>query len=330
LNDFGHMVQKALEPNSTLSFVVRYSEFLLHLLMNRRTFLQTTALLACSLPARAAASNISLGFSLYGMKSLPIADALKTCAEIGYTNVELSLGAGFHAEPKLLTAADRKNLRELLARHRLTVSGFMDNMGLAVDDAAHAKNLERIKVAAQLAHDLSPGKPPVLESIMGGKPAEWDKLKDQMAARVHGWAETAASSKLTLCLKPHVGGAVNSPERLLWIYRQAANPFVKLCYDFSHFEVQGMDLATTLKPLLAETRFIHVKDTAGDATKVQFLLPGEGRTDYVKYFKLLKESGWSGPVVVEVSSQLHNKPGYDPIAAARKAYQPLADALAKS
>ena len=272
---------------------------------------------------------MSLGFSLYGMKSLPIADALKTCAEIGYDNVELTLGGGYPTEPKLLAPADRKNLRELLAKHRLTVSGLMDNMSLALDDAAHAKNLERIKVAAQLAHELAPDKPPILESVLGGKPDQWDALKDRMAERVRDWAKAAAAGRLTLCLKPHVGSAVNSPERLLWLHKQAASPFIKLCYDFSHFEVQGMGLEETIKPLITETRFIHVKDTAGDAKKVQFLLPGEGRTDYVKFAALLNSLGWSGPVVVEVSGQIHGRPGYDPVAAAKKSFAALAPAFGK-
>ncbi|HEY6169912.1 MAG TPA: sugar phosphate isomerase/epimerase [Verrucomicrobiae bacterium] len=292
--------------------------------LTRRTFLQSAALLAASLPARAAGTKVSLGFSLYGMKSLPLADALKTCAEIGYENVELSLGAGYPTEPKLLSVADRKNLRDLLAKHRLTVSGVMDNMSLAADDAAHAKNLERIAAAAQLAHDLAPEKPPILESVLGGKPDQWDALKDKMAERARDWAKAAASGKLTLCLKPHVNSAVNSPERLLWLHKQTASPFVKLCYDFSHFEVQGMGMEETMKPLIAETRFIHVKDTAGDAKKVQFLLPGEGRTDYAKLAGLLNQHGWSGPVVVEVSAQVFNKPGYDPVAAAKKCYAALA------
>lgn len=294
----------------------------------RRQFLQSTAagfaLAAVSLPARAAESSVSLGFSLYGMKSLPIADALKACADIGYRNVELALNAGFPTEPKLLSIAERKTLRESLAKHQLTVSGLMNNLSLAADDAAHAKNLEHIKTAAEFAHELAPGEPPILESVLGGKSADWDALKERMADRVRDWAKTAAENQLTICLKPHVNSAVNSPERLLWLHAQAASPLVKLCYDFSHFEVQGMELEATLKPLIAETRFIHVKDTAGDAKNVQFLLPGEGRTDYSKFAALLKQFHWSGPVVVEVSAMVFNKPGYDPVAAATKSFAALA------
>ena len=84
-----------------------------------------------------------------------------------------------------------------------------------------------------------------------------------------------------------------------------------------------------MKLLLPRTKFIHVKDATGDASKYQFLLPGEGHTDYLKYFTALKQHGYQGPVGVEVSGQIFNKPGYEPIAAAKKCYAVLAGALAK-
>jgi len=301
--------------------------------MNRRAFVRAlgaagTAVALNPRPAVAAAPAVSLGFSLYGMKSMPLAEALKTCAGIGYRNVELALMPGFPAEPKALSAGDRKALRASLAENRLAVSALMDNLSLAADDAAHTANLDRIRAAAGLARDLAPESPPVLETVLGGKPAEWDALRDRMAARVRDWAKAAADSAITVCLKPHVGSAVNSPERLLWLHRQAASPAVKLCYDFSHFAVQGMDLAATLEALLPETRFIHVKDVEGTPEKVKFLLPGEGRIDYAQYAALLRKHAWSGPVVVEVSAMISKQPGYDPVDAARKCFAALAPRFA--
>ena len=297
-------------------------------LINRRQLLQHAAagvaLTALPLPLHAAESAISLGFSLYGMKSLPIGDSLKICSEIGYRNVELTLTVGYPTEPSLLSQSDRQALRESLAKHRLSVSGLMDNLSLVADDAAHSKNLDRIKAAAELAHALAPDKPPILESVLGGKSADWDSIKARMVDQAGDWAKIAAENKLTVCLKPHVHSAIDSPERLLWLHQQVASPFVKLCYDFSHFEVQGMEMEPTLKPLIAETRFIHLKDTAGDAKKVQFLLPGEGHTDYAHYSSLLRTTNWSGPVVVEVSAMVFNKPGYDPVAVAKKCFSVLA------
>jgi len=297
-------------------------------MLTRRQFLARTAAFT-TLPVlgRAAESAITLGYSLYGMKTVPLDEALKTCAEIGYQHVEFALNAGWPTEPKILDAAARQALGEKLASLKLGVSGLMLNMSLPVNDTVHAQNLAALKEAAQFAHDLNPAAPPLIETVLGGKPAEWDKLKDQMAARLRSWAATAAAANITLAIKAHVGSAVNSPERLLWLLEQAPSSALCVAYDYSHFEVQGLDLTKTLDPLFPRTRFIHVKDTAGDATKFQFLLPGEGHTDYAAYFKLLKERNYHGPVVVEVSAQVFNKSGYDPIAAAKKCYATLSKAL---
>ena len=81
-----------------------------------------------------------------------------------------------------------------------------------------------------------------------------------------------------------------------------------------------------MRLLLPHTRFIHVKDSNGDVAKMQFLRPGEGRTDDGRFFAQLRRPGYAGPVCVEVSSQLSNRPGYDPIAAARKSFAVLAAA----
>jgi sugar phosphate isomerase/epimerase len=295
----------------------------------RRRFLQLSAAAtaAFSIKTRAAGPRLELGFSLYGMKSLPLADALRTCAEIGYNNVELPLNPGFPTELALLTEEKRRELRELLAKNHLGVSALMLNLSLTATDAQHADNLARITAAGQLAHELDAKTPPLIETVLGGKPAEWETLKERMAEKLRAWAQAAADAKTVVALKAHVGSAVNSPERLLWLLEQVKSPAVAVGYDYSHFELAGLALADTLRALFSRTRFVHVKDTAGDAAKFQFLLPGQGRTDYAAYFALLRELGYGGPIVVEVSAQVFNQPGYDPVQAARESYAALAPKL---
>lgn len=296
--------------------------------LTRRQFLATAALATGSVFAAPAASRrVGLGFSLYGMKTLPVADALRVCAEAVFHDVEFALNAGYPTELKVFSPALRKELRAQLAARGLRLAALMDNIHLTADAAAHAANLERIKAAAEIAHDLAPAAPPVLETVMGGKPAEWDKVKAQMAARLADWGRAAAAGQLTLCVKPHVGSAAHLPEHALWLLDQVKNPAVKLAYDFSHYQLRGLDLGKTLDALLPHTAFIHVKDAIGDAAKFQFALPGEGTIDYADYFRRLKAANWSGSVCVEVSGQVFSKPGYDPVAAAKKSYAALAPAF---
>ena len=295
---------------------------------SRREFVQAATLAICATSVQAApARRVGLGFSLYGMKTMPVAEALRVCAEIGFHDVEFALNPGYATEPQLLSPAQRTELRTQLAGLNLRLAALMDNIHLTADDATHAKNLERIKAAAQLAHDLAPDAPPLLETVMGGKPAEWEKVKAQMAARLADWGRAAAAGKITLCIKPHVGSAAHLPEHALWLLEQVKNPAVKAAYDFSHYQLRGLDLGKSLAALLPHTAFIHVKDAVGEAVKFQFVLPGEGWIDYADYFRRLKAANWSGSVCVEVSGQVSGKAGYDPVAAARKCYAALAPAF---
>lgn len=297
----------------------------------RRHFLHT-ALGFATLPhltQAAAPAGIGLGFSLYGMKTLTLGEALKTCAEVGYSNVELALNAGFPTEPKVFTTEARKEAVQQLAALKLDLPCLMVNISLTVDDKTHALALQTIRDAAQVARDMNAAQPPIIETVCGGKPATWEQQKAGMVEKLHAWAEVAEKEKTTIAIKAHVGSAVNSPERLLWLLDQVKSPAIQVTYDYSHFELQGIDMEESMKLLLPRTKFIHVKDASGDAAKFQFLLPGEGRTDYVKYFTLLKQHGYHGPAVVEVSGQIFSKPGYDPVAAAKKSHAALAGALAK-
>ena len=52
----------------------------------------------------------------------------------------------------------------------------------------------------------------------------------------------------------------------------------------------------------------------------KYLLVGEGKIDYVKYFRLLEELKYRGPILVEVSAQIHRLPGYAPVKTAEKCY----------
>ena len=165
---------------------------------------------------------------------------------------------------------------------------------------------------------------------MGGKPESWETSKDSMAAQLRAWGVAAEAIGATVAVKGHVSMAVNTPERLLWIVKQANSPAIVVAYDHSHFELAGISLEQSWKLLAPYTRFVHVKEARRDGGTIRFLLPGEGTTDYRHYFDLLQSAGYTGPVVVEVSSLIFSLPGYDPIKAAEKSCAALAGPLAAS
>ena len=278
--------------------------------------------------------TIGLGFSLYGMKSLSIADALKTCAEIGYDCVELPVMVDWPGDSAKLNGDARTEIRRGFATSGLRLTALMENLPILGDDTKRASNLERLKLAARLAHDLSPVNEngqqwmsPLVETILGGKPGEFEAVKNQIVERLKEWSAVMDEFKSELAIKAHVSNATQRPEQLTWLLDQVASPWLVAAYDYSHFQLQELKMAETMDALLPKARFIHVKDTEHAVGKRGFLLPGEGSIDYGEYFKLLAKSGYHGDVVVEVSGQVFSKPGYDPVAAARKCYNHLAPAM---
>jgi inosose dehydratase len=288
----------------------------------RRAWLAAAAAALAAGPAVGQGKKIPLGFSLYGMKTLSLADALAACAKIGYAGVELALMPGYPAEPHLLSAAARKELRTRLADANLTVQALMENLVEPAADAVRAKNLDRLKAAAELGRALSDA-PPVIETILGGKPADWDAVKDRMAERLHAWAAVGKDAKTVIAIKPHVGNALHSLDGAAWLMRQVDSPWVRIGFDYSHLFLRGVKLPDAVAALVPLSAFVHVKDAKGTPAKFEFLLPGEHGIDYAEYAKLLAAAKYAGPVVVEVSGMVSNKPGYDPVAAATRSYANL-------
>jgi inosose dehydratase len=298
--------------------------------INRRECLQLAAAAILATPALAAPKpfSITFGFSLYGMRSLSLNDALGACAKIGYEAVELAVMPDWPADPKKLNKDDRKRLRDRLGELKLALPALMENTPLDGDDTKHEAQLDRLKSAAELGHELSPANPPCIETILGGKPDEWDKRKDSFASRLGDWVKIAETAKTFIAIKPHRMGAMNRPEHCLWLLEQIKSPWLRVVYDWSHFEQRDLRLKDTLRAMLPKTRFVHVKDTIVEKGQVKFVLPGEGATDYAALLQMLREREYTGCVCVEVSGMVSSKKDYDPVAAAKKCYEKLKPAFA--
>ena len=267
-----------------------------------------------------------IGFSLYGMKNLPIADALRVCSEIGYECVEIASMADWPCAPEKLSADQRREIKQQLADRQLKLAAVMENLPLAVDGEAHRNNLDRLKRAMQLARDIAPDQTPLLETVLGGSPDKWPMLQEKFLERLRDWGRVAVENDSIIAIKAHIAGALHLPQDAAAVVKTIDSKGLQLTYDFSHFQLRDVPLAASWQAMAERTRFVHVKDGRGQPGAFQFLLPGEGTTDYVELFRLFKASRYTGPVMVEVSAQISSKPGYDPIAAAKKSWPVLRDA----
>ena len=182
-----------------------------------------------------------------------------------------------------------------------------------------------------MGHDLAPVAPPVIETVLGGKPTEWPDVRERMVEKLRDWEKIAAAQKTVVAIKAHAFGALHTPQDALWLVKQIGSPWIRLVYDYSHFQRQQLILKESLSAMLPETVFVHIKDNLTTEGKTEFALPGDaGDIDYVAYLKQLRDGGYRGAVVVEVSAQVSGKPGYDPVAAAKRCYRNIQPAFVKA
>lgn len=277
-------------------------------MITRRNLLLGTAMAATKPVLR-------LAFSLYGMKSMPLGESIQACKDIGYEGVEVCLLDGWPSSSLELKGA--------LSRTKIEVASFMEKLTSVVGPEEQRKQLTRLRQAADLSLEINPNHPPVIETVLGGKPADWEPSKERIADRMREWAGVMERRKVVLCVKAHVAAAVDTPEKLLWLYKQVNSPYLKLTYDYSHFQLMGLDPDRTMKQLVPFSRFVHVKDATGTAENPKFLIVGDGRLDYKEHFRMLKKLGYRGWIVVEVSSQIHSKSDYNALRVARQCFERL-------
>ncbi len=296
----------------------------------RRAFLAALAAAAASRPAASKSANVGLSYGTYGLKALPWEQSLDAIAEVGYDGVELCIMPGYPTQPRALSASDRKRVKTRLEDRGLRVPAFLETLRAMHPTQTHQQNLELIERAMDLGAAISPDQPPILETTLGRKTEEWDEVRNQMVDEVGRWADVAARGRTTICFKPHAGNAVHNTERSLWLVQQVDSPYFRCTYDYSHLSLAGEDLVESLEALLPVAPYIHVKDARGTPDNHEYLLPGDGTTDYVRYFRTLSRLAYAGWVNVEVSVHVQRKPGYDPLAAARLCYSRLSEAFERA
>ena len=300
----------------------------------RRTFLAQAAALAVAGSVSAqqdkAPQIMPFSFSLYGMRTVKLDAALEACAKIGYDAVEFALRQGYHVEPSRFGKDERRRLRDRLRNLRLSVPSLLHDLPLHGNAQTHRDNLQHLQADFDLGQDLSPDAPPLLVTGLGGAVGDWDKLRRQFADRLGDWARLAEKHKTLITIKPHRSFAMNLPDHALWLMEQVKSPWIKVAYDYSHYQHRDLSMADTLKTLLPHLRFVHIKDTRLINGRPMFTLPGDGGVDYPQLLRALRTAGYRGCICVEVSAQVFNQKGYDPLAAARRCYENVAPAFVKA
>ncbi len=270
-----------------------------------------------------------LGYSTWGMPALPIEVTLQHVADLGFEGVELTVVPGYSTELSRLDTAERRRIRRLLDQHRLALPSIAVHRDLVVDDAQEwAANLAYLQASIDLAVELAgPEGMPAINNLAGGKSGEFDRQHARLVERLQQVLTYAARRGVTIAVEPHVFTILESPTMTKHLVEEIDSPYLRVQFDISHFDVLGYTIEETV-PLLAPLAVhTHLKDQRGRAPRHEFLIPGEGDFDYVRYLKAMREARYDGFITGEVSVMVQRRPGYDPLAATTLTYQTLARAF---
>ena len=276
--------------------------------------------------------NMLLGFSTYGAKKLTTEATIKLIAATGYDSVEITVWPDWDAAPANMSRQRRNSLRKLLRDSGLKLTSLMEHVSPEQDESKHQASLERLKSVYQLANDLCPESPPVVQTVLGG--GEWDKKKTLFVDRVGDWTTLGKTSGIVICVKPHRGGGMSRPSEAVWLIEQIGEArWLKMVYDFSHYAFRDIPLQESINKSLPHIGHVAVKDAVQTTSKdgksrVEFRLPGEaGTIDFVTLLKTLQAGGYRGDISCEVSGMVWSKDGYDPVSAMKACYANMSKAF---
>jgi len=183
------------------------------------------------------------------MKSLKTEDAIRILREIGYDSVELTAIKGWDGEPAQFDAARRITMRKRFTDLGLKLSALMENLPPHPTTRPIARHSIALKLAAQLAHDLCPDRPPLIETILGG--TDWPKAKELFLRRLPDWAKLADAESVVIAIKPHRNSAMNRPEQAIELFEALGKPpRLRMVYDYSHYAMREMPMDQTIRTSL--------------------------------------------------------------------------------
>jgi sugar phosphate isomerase/epimerase len=275
---------------------------------------------------------VKLGFSAWAMREVPVPRQIEIVRSTGYRGIALVAGPNYSLNAETTDAAGRKQIRDLLDGAGLELSAIasLSNM-LDADREQRAVNRERVRATIDLAVDLAgPEGVPYVVAQGSGTPEGYETQRHEIADLFGEFARYAGQRGATVILEPHCETAMNLPDRVVWLMEEVRSPHFRLNLDNSHFEVMGCRQEEYIPQLAPYTVHTDLKDQRGRFPKHEFLIPGEGPFDYVRYFQLMDQTGYRGHVTVEISIMVQRRPGYNPAVAAAMAHRTLTGAAEKA
>ena len=157
----------------------------------------------------------------------------------------------------------------------------------------------RMETAFQAASDIGI---PIINCGPGGKAGDEASL-EQSINSLGGLAEMAEKYGVTLCVKAHVGAAIDDTPTTLRLMAAITSPAFGIDMDPSHIYRAGEDPVEAIAAVVSRVKHVHIRDCKGRQSgpgKPEDQANGRGDINLVGYLRVLHESGYRGSVDLEV------------------------------
>ena len=281
---------------------------------------------------------MQLGFVSAILADLSLEDVFRTAGEIGYDCVEVMCWPKGKAERRFagvthidvtdFSQEDAANVKTLAEKYGVSISGlgYYPNP-LAADPGERKVYLEHIKrvIRASALLDVN-----VMNTFIGRDPAKsidanWPGFEEEWPPIVEYAEQQGVKIGIENCPMLFTddewpGGKNLAYSPAIWRRMFASIPSTHfgLNYDPSHLVWQQIDTTAPLWEFADRLVHVHVKDARVDkhrlddvgilGTPLQFhtpKLPGLGDVDWGKFFSVLTDVGYDGPVCVEVEDRAY-------------------------
>lgn len=281
---------------------------------------------------------MQLGFVSAILPDLSLEEVVRFAAENGFQAVELMCWPKGKAERRYagvthidvaeLTAEEAARINELMAKHGVIISGLGYYPNPLAPDLEEAKlYVEHIRKVIAAAKTLGVG---VVNTFVGrdwtkSVDANWPRFLETWRpliahAEEHGVRVGIENCPMLFTKDEWPGGKNLATSPAIWrrMFSDIPSPNFGLNFDPSHLIWQRMDYCKALREFGSRLVHMHAKDARIDVHKLDEVgilahpneyhtpkLPGMGDVDWGKFFSVLTETGYNGPVCIEVEDRAY-------------------------
>lgn len=217
-------------------------------------------------------------------------DAFEQIARAGYDGIELS-------------AIDGMSQHLVLDRWQEVaeeIKALSTEFGLALLAMEQpSQDPAKMELAFQAAAEIGI---PIVNCGPGGKTGDEESLQKSIDS-LGALADRAAHYGVTLCVKAHVGAAIWNTPTTLQLMDAISSPAFGIDMDPSHIHRGNENPVEAISAVISRVKHVHIRDCKGrqqNPGKPEMQANGRGDIDLLGYIRVLHESGYTGPVDLEV------------------------------